>query len=261
MGCLEVSQMQQIAITDIGNQKNIIKRRVVDFFKSQKTTLKEQIERIFNLHSSSVGIAETNCNVDEMYNANFSLDGLGVVTFSVSYNTLDRMFCKHLNVGDINTEETANESNITVSHINFFNKLVKKLMEQLFPNSNCSHLKFEKQVNNKIQISLQFNIEDYTEELTMSFNDNSLDIFSEDLEKAKPFNKEDVVRTLNTIPLDLNAILMKTELSINQVDSLSVGDIIDLKKQELIDVKVGNHTLFKGQLVTGDNAQLGVKYE
>ncbi len=253
--------MQQIAITDIGNQKNIIKRRVIEFFKLQKTTLKEQIERIFNVHSASVNACETNYDLDDMYNANFEIDGLGIVTFSVPFLILDKMFCKHLNVGDIKSKDTINENDITVSHINFFNKMIEKLMKQLFPKSNCSHLKFEKQANNKIQVSLQFDIEQSEKELTMSFNDSSLDFFSEDLEKAKPFNKEDVIRTLNMIPLDLNAILMKTELSINQVDELSVGDIIDLQKQEFIDVKVGNHTLFKGQLVTGDNAQLGVKYE
>ncbi len=253
--------MQHIAITDIGNPKIAIKKRIIEFLQEHANVITRQLRGTFNGVSVELEPREDGSSEEDLHEICLDISNIGIISFSLSISTLDKLFCKHLNIPTSNSDSNVGMNSITVSHSKFFDRFVSKIINSLFPNEKINAIQCDKIKATDIRISCELTAGDLHESMFITFSEESLTYFSNGLRKNKPFTKKDVVATLNKVPVDISAILMKTELSIDEVDCISVGDIIDLQKPEQIDVKVNGNALFKGQLVVDENAQFGVKYE
>ncbi len=253
--------MQHIAITDIGNPKIAIRKRIIEFLQEHANVIKRQLRGTFNGVPVQVEPIDDGSLEEDLHEICLDINNIGIISFSLSKSTLDKLFCKHLNIPTNMSDSNVGNISITVSHNKFFDRFVSKIVNCLFPNEKINTIQCEKIKQTDIRINCQISAGNLNEEMFITFSEDALNYFSNGLRKNKPFTKKDVITTLSQVPVDVSAILMKTELSIDQVDSISVGDVIDLQKTEQIDVQVSGNTLFKGQLVVDEHAQLGVKYE
>jgi flagellar motor switch/type III secretory pathway protein FliN len=253
--------MQHIAITDIGNPKIAIKKRIIEFLQEHANVIKRQLRGTFNGVSVEVEPREEGSSEEDLHEICLDISNIGIISFSLSISTLDKLFCKHLNIPTNSSDSNVGINSITVSHSKFFERFVSKIINCLFPSEKIKTIQCEKIKHTDIGINCELIVGNIHEDMFITFSEESLKYFSNGLRKYKPFTQKDVVATLNQVPVDISAILMKTELSIDALDTISVGDVIDLQKPEQIDVKVSGNTLFKGQLVIDEHAQFGVKYE
>ncbi|WP_165311072.1 FliM/FliN family flagellar motor switch protein [Vibrio ziniensis] len=253
--------MQHIAITDIGNPKIAIKKRIIEFLQEHANVIRRQLRGTFNGVSVLVEPREDGSSEEDLHEICLDISNIGIISFSLSIKALDKLFCKHLNIPTNNSDGNVSNNSITVSHRKFFERFVTKIITCLFPSENIKAIQCEKIKHTDIRINCNLTVGDIDENMFITFSEDSLKYFSNGLRKYKPFTQKEVVTSLKQVPVDVSAILMRTELSIDDLDTISVGDIINLQKPEQIDVKVNGNMLFKGQLVIDEHAQFGVKYE
>lgn len=252
--------MKLISIVEIGNHKSLLTKRVIDFIQAQQIQIKTLFEKSLSIKNIELEATEAEEVPASLYTCHFSIGELGTLSASLSCRGIDNIFCRHLNIPTWVSDDILNYEKLTFSHVNFFHRQVISLLEILFPKIKVDLLKSETTQQTSIDINLSLVANECQEELYISFSNELLDYFSDGLKKQKDFNVHDVQHQLNDIPFNINVVLMKSELSINDVNAIAVGDFIELQKYDLLDVNVENQTLFKGQLIVGENAQLGVKY-
>lgn len=252
--------MKFIPVIDVGNPKGVIAKRVIDFILDQQNNIKSLFEKTLNLKNIELSVSSVEDIPPSMLTSFFLIENLGSLQASLSCRSLDNLFCKHLNIPTTESDLVLSHDQLTYSHVNFFNRQAKSILEKLFNDKKIDVLKNESEQKPPVNIKLSLSTNDDNEDIYISFSDELLNYFSDGLKKQSDFNSNDVQQRLNQIPFNINIVLMKSELSISDINNITVGDFIEFHKHDLLDVNVEDKTLFQGQLIVGDNAQLGVKY-
>ncbi|SDH13857.1 Type III flagellar switch regulator (C-ring) FliN C-term [Vibrio xiamenensis] len=250
--------MRSIAITDIGNPRVKVANEIIDSIQSKNIKIKEIIESHLNKTQAKILVNECESLVDGVFISTLNIDEIGDISFAMNNICLDNVFCEHLNIP---TNNSNNERNITESHRNFLNKLGNKLIELFIDDKKITIKKSNELSTNKIVLELCFSFPNNEYQLFIIISENVCHHYAEIFQPHSTFSAPQVMQCLDAVPFDLNAVLMSGELAISALDNVRIGDVIELKKHDLIDVKVGPKSVFKGQLIVAEDNQLGVKYE
>ncbi len=250
--------MRSIAITDIGNPRVKVAKKTLDSVQLKNKEIKEIIETFLNKTPLKITVNEAESLPGDLFISSLDIDAIGTLSFAINKICLDNIFCAYLNIP---TDNSNHARNITESHRNFLNKLGNKLI-RLFIDENKITINNNNELgNNKIVLELYLQFPDQEYPLFIILNENVCQYYAREFQPVANFSITQVMQRLEAIPFELSAVLMSGKLAINQLDNLQIGDVIELKKHDLVDVKIGPKPLFKGQIFVAEDNQLGVKYE